>query len=680
MTETGTNALDVIDLDVAYRARAGERQVLRGVSFSVGKGESYGLVGESGCGKSTVAYTIARYLPRNGRIRAGKVLVDGRDLLTLGEDELRGMRSRSIGMVYQDPGRALNPSIRVGVQLAEVFELLGVERREARVRGEQMLRKVQIADPGSVLERYPHQLSGGMQQRVVIAMALAKDPTLLILDEPTTGLDATVEAEVLDLVAQLRTEFGASVLFISHNLGVIAKMCDRVGVLYAGSLVEEGPARELFDDPRHPYTVGLLRCIPRRGMRKDHGRLDSIPGFLPLPGAELPGCVYAERCPLADDRCRTAPPPPVRLNGRTTRCYYHERAQEIPRHTPENLELPCDRTIAPVLRAQDVSKTFRQGTQQIHALTGVSLELWPGETLGLVGESGSGKTTFARVLLGITKPDAQSVLELDDHPLAETTGKRSDDDVRAIQIVFQNPDAALNQKHAVKRIIGRALEQLAGLRGRARDDRMLELTRSVRLADRYLTVRPASLSGGLKQRVAIARAFAGQPRIVVCDEPTSSLDVSVQAAILNLLGELQRDEQTSYIFISHDLGVVRYLADRIAVLYVGRLMELGEAEQVFSGPHHPYTEALLSAVPTLEGEDRVRIRLEGEIPSAAEPPTGCVFHTRCPRFLGEICVTDEPPLVEREPGHFMRCHIPIEELRELQKGAPAVRMPSAAGD
>jgi peptide/nickel transport system ATP-binding protein len=680
MTETGTNALDVIDLDVAYRARAGERQVLRGVSFSVGKGESYGLVGESGCGKSTVAYTIARYLPRNGRIRAGKVLVDGRDLLTLGEDELRGMRSRSIGMVYQDPGRALNPSIRVGVQLAEVFELLGVERREARVRGEQMLRKVQIADPGSVLDRYPHQLSGGMQQRVVIAMALAKDPTLLILDEPTTGLDATVEAEVLDLVAQLRTEFGASVLFISHNLGVIAKMCDRVGVLYAGSLVEEGPARELFDDPRHPYTVGLLRCIPRRGMRKDHGRLDSIPGFLPLPGAELPGCVYAERCPLADDRCRTAPPPPVRLNGRTTRCYYHERAQEIPRHTPENLELPCDRTIAPVLRAQDVSKTFRQGTQQIHALTGVSLELWPGETLGLVGESGSGKTTFARVLLGITKPDAQSVLELDDHPLAETTGKRSDDDVRAIQIVFQNPDAALNQKHAVKRIIGRALEQLAGLRGRARDDRMLELTRSVRLADRYLTVRPASLSGGLKQRVAIARAFAGQPRIVVCDEPTSSLDVSVQAAILNLLGELQRDEQTSYIFISHDLGVVRYLADRIAVLYVGRLMELGEAEQVFSGPHHPYTEALLSAVPTLEGEDRVRIRLEGEIPSAAEPPTGCVFHTRCPRFLGEICVTDEPPLVEREPGHFMRCHIPIEELRELQKGAPAVRMPSAAGD
>jgi peptide/nickel transport system ATP-binding protein len=674
MSGGSANALDIVDLDVAYRVRGRERQVLRGVSFSVSKGESYGLVGESGCGKSTVAYTIMRYLARNGRVRSGRVLVDGRDLLAMSQDEMREMRSRSVGIVYQDPGQALNPSIRAGRQLAEVFELLDVERKEALERAEAILRKVQIADPSSVMQRYPHQLSGGMQQRVVIAMALAKDPTLLILDEPTTGLDATVEAEVLDLVANLRNEFGASVLFISHNLGVIAKMCDRVGVLYAGSLVEEGPANALFEEPRHPYTVGLLRCIPRRGMRKDHHRLDSIPGFLPGPGTESPGCVYADRCPLADDRCRTEPPPPVELNGRTTRCFYHERAPEIPRQTPEELApRACDRTQPPVLRARDVSKTFRQGTHQIHALSGVSLELWPGETLGLVGESGSGKTTFARVLLGITKPDADSLLELDERELPATTQKRSVDDVRAIQIVFQNPDSALNQRHAVKRILGRALHQLAGLSGRARDDRMLELTRSVRLADRYLTVRPASLSGGLKQRVAIARAFAGQPRIVVCDEPTSALDVSVQAAILNLLGELQRNEKTSYIFISHDLGVVRYLADRIAVLYLGRLMELGDAEQVFSPPHHPYTEALLSAVPTLDREERLRIRLEGEIPSAADPPSGCVFHTRCPRKLGEICELEEPPLAEVERGHLMRCHIPLEELRELQKTPPPVR-------
>jgi peptide/nickel transport system ATP-binding protein len=674
MTEASVNALDVVDLDVAYRVRARDRQVLRGVSFSIAKGESYGLVGESGCGKSTVAFTIVRYLARNGRIRNGRVLIEGRDLLTLSKAELREMRSRSVSMVYQDPGRALNPSIRVGRQLAEAFELLGARRKEARERAEAMLRKVQIADPGSVMDRYPHQLSGGMQQRVVIAMALAPDPTLLILDEPTTGLDATVEAEVLELVSSLRQEFGASVLFISHNLGVIAKMCDRVGVLYAGTLVEEGPAKVLFDDPRHPYTVGLLRCIPRAGMRKNRGRLDSIPGFLPLPGADLPGCVFAERCPLADDRCRTEPPPAFRLNGRTSRCFYHERAQQVPRHTPEELApQPCDRAAAPVLRAQGVSKTFRQGIHQIHALTGVSVELWPGETLGLVGESGSGKTTFARVLLGITKPDADSLLELDDHQLPGTTAKRSSDDIRAIQIVFQNPDQALNQRHAVKRIVGRALERLAGLHGRKRDDRLIELTRSVRVADRYLSVRPASLSGGLKQRVAIARAFAGNPRIVVCDEPTSALDVSVQAAILNLLGELQRDQQTSYIFISHDLGVVRYLSDRIAVLYLGRLMEVGEAERVFAGPHHPYTEALLSAVPTIDGEERPRIRLEGDIPSAADPPSGCVFHTRCPRRIGEICDTEEPPLTEVESGHFMRCHIPIDELRRLQVAPPEPR-------
>jgi peptide/nickel transport system ATP-binding protein len=676
-TASAAKALEVIDLDVAYRIRGRDRQVLRDVSFSIEKGESFGLVGESGCGKSTAAFAIVRYLARNGKIRSGSVRVDGRDMVALSRAELREVRARSISMVYQDAGRALNPSIRVGRQIAEVFEVLGCERKEAMERAEEMLRKVQISDPGSVMHRYPHQLSGGMQQRVVIAMALASDPTLLILDEPTTGLDATVEAEVLELVSNLRQEFGASVLFISHNLGVIAKMCDRVGVLYAGKLVEEGPAREIFDDPRHPYTVGLLRCIPRGGMRKDQGRLDSIPGFLPPPGADLPGCVFADRCPLADDRCHNEPPPVVQLNGRATRCWYHEQAQSIPRQTPEALPpLARDPKLEPVLRAEAVSKTFRQGIHQIHALQDVSVDLWPGETLGLVGESGSGKTTFARVLLGITKPDPDSVVVLDDHELPGTTGKRSRDDIRSIQIVFQNPDQALNQRHAVKRIVGRALERLADLKGRKRDDRMLSLTRSVRLADRYLSVRPASLSGGLKQRVAIARAFAGNPRIVVCDEPTSALDVSVQAAILNLLGELQRDEQTSYIFISHDLAVVRYLSDRIAVLYLGRLMEVGPADRVFDPPHHPYTEALLSAVPTIDGEERPRIRLEGDIPSAADPPSGCVFHTRCPRRIGEICDTEEPPLAEVEPGHLMRCHIPVDELRRLQTAPPEERVAS----
>jgi peptide/nickel transport system ATP-binding protein len=669
-------ALDVRDLDVAYRVRGINRQVLRSLSFTIAAGESYGLVGESGCGKSTAALAAVRYLPRNGRVLGGSVSIDGRDLLAMRGEELRRTRASAVSMVYQDPGRALNPSIQVGRQVAEVYEIAGAKGSAAREQAEQMLRKVQIADAGSVMRRYPHQLSGGMQQRVVIAMALASNPALLILDEPTTGLDATVEAEVLDLVAALRQEFSSSVLFISHNLGVISKMCDRVGVLYAGKLVEEGAAQTVFNDPHHPYTVGLLRCLPRGGQRKDHGRLDTIPGFLPVPGAVLPGCVFAERCAFADDRCRNEPPPPVDVGGgHTSRCWYHEKAQSLPRDTPS--ELPQAAAVAasngqPVLRAGALSKTFRQSGHDVHALTGVSLAINPGETLGLVGESGSGKTTFARCLLGITAPDQGHTLELEGAALAPQTGKRSGEQVRAIQIVFQNPDSALNRRHTVRRIIGRALTKLAGLKGEAREQRLQELTQSVKLADRFLSVRPSSLSGGLKQRVAIARAFAGNPKLVVCDEPTSALDVSVQATILNLLAELQRDHKVSYLFISHDLGVVRYLSDRIAVLYLGRLMEVGAAEVVFASPHHPYTEALLSAVPTIEGGDRPRIKLEGEIPSAADPPSGCVFHTRCPRKLGAICEEQEPPLAEAEAGHLMSCHIPIEDLRKMQSGADSV--------
>jgi peptide/nickel transport system ATP-binding protein len=322
----------------------------------------------------------------------------------------------------------------------------------------------------------------------------------------------------------------------------------------------------------------------------------------------------------------------------------------------------------PLLRATGVSKTFGSSGASVHALTQVDIEIHAGETLGLVGESGSGKTTLARVLLGILQADAGAEVSLDGEPLAGRTHDRSREQIKAVQIVFQNPDSALNRRHTVRRLVGRALSKLAGLGGSARDRRLLELTRSVRLADRYLDLRPGQLSGGLKQRVAIARAFAGDPRLVVCDEPTSALDVSVQAAVLNLLGELQRKERVAYLFISHDLGVIRYLSDRICVLYLGRVLELGSAEAVFSAPHHPYTEALLSAVPTVDGSTGARIRLDGEIPSPANPPTGCVFHTRCPRKVGEICETREPPLIDHEPGHAIRCHIPLAELRTMQGG------------
>jgi len=661
-------ALTISDLDLAYRVRGRDRQVLRGLSFHIGRGESYGLVGESGCGKSTAALAAVRYLPRNGRVRGGRILVDDRDLSSLNEGALRQLRATTVSMVYQDPGRALNPSLRIGRQMGEIFSLKGLGKAESRDRAEAMLRRVQIADPRPVLERYPHQLSGGMQQRVAIAMALSIDPKLLILDEPTTGLDATVEAEVLDLIARLRGEFATSVLFISHNLAVIARMCDRVGVLYAGTLVEEGSTREVFNDPRHPYTVGLLRCLPRRGRRKDHGRLDTIPGFLPAPGAKITGCVFAERCALADDLCRKTEPALIDLGARRSRCHYHDRAPNLPRATPSDMAAATagGQDGQPVLRIAKLAKTFGAGGHKVRALSDVSLELWPGETLGLVGESGSGKTTLARVLLGLSGPDGGSLVELDGKPLPGRTDQRSPEQVKALQIVFQNPDSALNRAHSVRSLVGRALAKLAKVARHDRLVRLVALTRAVRLADRYLSVRPRQLSGGLKQRVAIARAFAGDPRIIVCDEPTSALDVSVQAAILNLLADLQAEHQVSYIFISHDLGTVRYLSDRIAVLYLGRLMEIGPAESVFSGPHHPYTEALLSAIPAIDGQTRERIRLEGEIPSAINPPSGCVFHTRCPRKLGEVCERQEPPLLTSEPGHQIRCHIPADVLAGLQ--------------
>jgi peptide/nickel transport system ATP-binding protein len=676
-----TDALTVVGLTVTYRIRGRDREVLHDISLRVRRGEAYGLVGESGCGKSTMAMATLRYLPRNGKVKAGKILIAGQDVQALDADALRTMRATAISMVYQDPGRALNPSMTIARQVAEAFEAAGATRSEALTRTLEMLRRVRIAAPERVMDSYPHQLSGGMQQRVVIAMALASNPALLILDEPTTGLDATVEAEVLDLVAQLRKELGTAVLFISHNLAVIGRMCERVGVLYAGKLVEEGATQDVFARPRHPYTVGQLRCLPTSGRSKTLERLDTIAGQLPAPGSITQGCIYADRCRLADERCRRDAPPPHRVaaahGDQMSRCHYHERAMELPRANAGASAPRADADDAVqalaaasgtlVLRAERVSKTFHVAGVALKAVDDVSLDLATGETLGLVGESGSGKTTLAKLMLGLLTPDAGSVLELDGTPLPARVTRRNDEQVKSLQIVFQNPDSALNRSHSVRRLIGRALSRLAALRGAAQDERLAALTEAVRLPDRYLSARTRQLSGGLKQRVAIARAFAGEPRVVVCDEPTSSLDVSVQASILNLLADLQRERGVSYVFISHDLHVVRYLSDRIAVLYLGRLLEIGPAAAVFAGPHHPYTEALLSSSPALDAAPHgERIRLPGEVPSPAALPSGCVFHTRCPRKFGAVCEQQDPPFIDAGDGHRIRCHIPVQDLRTLQ--------------
>ena len=668
--------LEFENVEVAYRVRGIDRPVLRSVSFAIAPGEAYGLVGESGCGKSTAAFTAMRFLPRNGTITGGAIRFEGEDISAMSNDQVRKLRSSAISMVYQSPIAALNPSIRVGDQVAEVFMIAGFSKRDARARAEQALGAVQIADIGQVMARYPHQLSGGMAQRVVIAMALATDPRLLILDEPTTGLDATVEAEVLDLVRELRAATNTAELFISHNLGVIRSMCDRVGVLYAGQLVEEGETAQLMSDPHHPYTVGLLRCIPRAGLRKDRDRLDTIPGTLPPLGADLPGCVYVDRCPIATDQCRTSRPPVVELaGGHRAWCFTPELAPGIPRSVEPTPIATETRSAAPdgdgsLIRMDHVSKTFGKDDSTVRVLKEIALSLKAGETLGLVGESGSGKTTLAKVLLGLSGPDTGSVIELDGQRLAATLAGRSAKEVGSVQIVFQNPDSALNRRHSVRRIVGRAVAKLGGRSKQESVSRAEDLLSEMRVDTRLHAAKPAQLSGGLKQRVAIARAFAGNPRLVVCDEPTSALDVSVQAAILNLLVDLQSVEQVSYLFISHDLGVVRYLADRIAVLYLGRVMELGPAEVVFSSPHHPYTEALVSSLPSVDGVESARVRLLGEVPSVANPPSGCVLHTRCPRRAGSgvelQCDTVEPDLVEVEPGHLMRCHLSIEQLRRMQ--------------
>ncbi len=703
---------------IGYAGRA----VLRDVSFAVAAGEAYGLVGESGCGKSTAALAVLGALPRGARLDAGRVEVLGRDLAGLGARGLRALRAAEVSMVFQDAGRALNPTLGVGRQVAEAFVLLGASWREAESRAIDALVGVRLPDPVAMMRRLPHTLSGGQQQRVVIAMALAKSPRLLVLDEPTTALDATVEAEILALLGELRGRTRSASLLISHNLGVIARVCGRTGVLYAGSLVEEGPTALLLAAPRHPYTAALVACRPR-GTRGE-GRLATIEGVPPPPGPLPPGCVYAPRCPLADGRCRAEAPGRTALGlGHSVCCHHHDRvaawseqarlaarpgdgsgtgrgaaagrsvaaagvaaradtpaagaAGAVPAAVVAAGPVPAGRGLfrrraradsvaaaasgraaVPVLAAEEVSRTH---PGPVRSLRPLSLSLAGGETLGIVGESGSGKTTLARLLVGLDAPDAGGAVRLDGEALAALAGGRGRPALKAVQLVFQNPDSALNRAHRVRRIVGQALQRPGGLRGRAAvEARLGALMRDMRMDEAQLDARPPQLSGGLKQRVAIARAFAAGPRVMVCDEPTSALDVSVQAAVLNLLADLQAEHGTALVLISHDLAVVRYLADRVAVLYAGRLMEVGPTGAVLGGPHHPYTAALVSAA--FATPDRPAAVLSGARPSASAPPGGCLFHTRCPRRIGPVCDTEEPPLHGDADGHAIRCHIPRGEL------------------
>lgn len=676
--------LKIEGLRLAYRVGGKALETVRGVSLEVARGETYGLVGESGCGKSTVAFSAVHYLADNVVSLGGRILLGGKDVSSLSGSELRHLRRSVVSMVYQSASTALNPTLTIGRQVAEVFELRGLSGKDAVRHAEAALSKVKIADIDKVMHSYPYQLSGGMQQRVVIAMAISASPELIILDEPTTGLDATVEADIIDLLRDLRAELGVSYLFISHNLGVIAQICDRVGVLYAGRLVEEGRTEEIFRAPRHPYTARLLQCVPDWGARKADGPLATIPGFPPRPGATISGCVFYERCPLAKPECMLAQPPAVNHGGsHVSWCIRHEDVpglkREILAPSGEYASEAVREGVTAPLELRHVDKSYGEGSSRFQVLSRIEFSLQQGEVLGVVGESGSGKSTLANVIAGLQPADPGSGLLYDDAVMPAKVQDRDAEQVRAIQMVFQDPGSSLNPRHSIGSILGRSVQKSLGLKGAELEARVHAVAEKVRLDTHHLAARPSELSGGLKQRVAIGRAIAGAPQVIICDEPTSALDVSVQAAIVNLLTDLQRSEGLSFIFVSHDLGVVRYISDRIMVLYLGRVMEIGPAAAVFEGPHHPYTEALLSSAPHVGGEEK-RIVLNGEMARHASPPAGCVFHTRCFRKIAGKCDAEAPPLQSDGAGHEVFCHIPLAELgRQLVSSCRDHKMAVAVG-
>jgi peptide/nickel transport system ATP-binding protein len=570
--------------------------------------------------------------------------------------------------------------MQIGRQLLEVPIIhQNASPEAAHERALQMLHEVNLPDPESVFERYPHQLSGGQQQRVVIAMALMAEPSLLIMDEPTTGLDVTVEAAVLDLVRELRKRHNTSILFISHNLGTVVRICDRIGVMYAGELVEEGPIRDVFRDPRHPYTRGLLDCIPVLGSDKHSRPLAPIPGQVPSALARPKGCVFSTRCRHVETgRCTTERIPVLPIPdqpGHHAQCVRHA---ELPPWHPPRSDAPVAHGAAredKVLDIERLRKIYRQsagifdsgGGYDVKALNEISVSAARGTTLAIVGESGCGKSTLAKVLTGIERATGGKVVLEGQEIGAIAVEDRPTSVKRKLQMVFQNPDSTLNPSHSVGFVISRSLKRLKGVSARQAQHEVQRLLETVKLPAEFAQRKPRQLSGGQKQRVAIARALAGDPELLIADEPVSALDVSVQAAIINLLLEIQRDREATLVFISHDLSVVRYLADNVAVMYLGHIVEFGTVEEIFSPPYHPYTEALLSAVPVPDPDlHQKRIVLEGVLPSATDLPQGCPFSTRCPRKIGEICDTTPPPEQRTESGHRILCHIPMRDLKQVE--------------
>ena len=679
----GGAVLTVSDYSVAYATGRGALQVLDEVSLAVHPGEVLGLVGESGSGKSTLAYAVMRTLRAPVAAESGDIRLGDTSLRGLDEARLSTFRGSRVAMVFQHPGASLNPTLTLGEHFRQVLRRhRAVTRAEAGEQTERLLAMVGLPDPSLMARKYPHEVSGGENQRAVIALAFACEPELILFDEPTSALDATTAANILDLFRALQRQTGVAALFISHDLGVVSDIAHRVAVIYAGRIVEVAPVAALFSAPRHPYARALLASLPRPS-RAGRG-LATIPGALPDRTRPIAGCLFADRCALAAGACRQGSVPLERRDGHLrdghlVACLRHDEAaaagdatDAAPAGAPaappggDPPRLSASALTVRIERFDLAARLLGRRTEAIHAVDHVDLALHAGETLGLVGESGCGKSSLARALTGL-RPFSGAI-----RIGGRTVRSPADMDRdyrRRVQVVFQNPDHSLNPRHTIATILARPLRLYGGFSGATLRERIAGLLARVQLPGHFAQRYPHELSGGEKQRVAIARALGAEPEVVVCDEITSGLDASVQAAVVNLLREIQAATGISLLFITHDLNLLRFVADRVAVMYLGRIVEVRSAAGLAEPPYHPYTEALLGSAPALDaGLDVRRVRLEGALPSRIGRIEGCPFASRCPRRIGDVCRQAPPATRRPAPDHLVACHLEVAAL----EGVPPI--------
>jgi len=667
--------LEIKNLSIAYSIRNGNVRAVEDVSFSIAPGECVGIVGESGCGKSTIGMSIMRLLSNNGQVVGGSINLAGKDLTRASEQEMLKVRGNQIALIPQDPMTSLHPVKKIGEQIGEGFRIhRGASKEEARARALEVLRLVEMPNAEERLDQYPHELSGGLRQRVMIAMALVCEPKVLIADEPTTALDVTIQAQILDLLDRLRSELQMAVILITHDMGVIAGRTDRVVVMYAGKKVEDGETEDIFEKMRHPYTGALLSSVPRLDVAPGT-LLQAIAGMPPDLSKEIVGCRFAPRCSFASELCLSKQPDLVNASeNHTFACFNPINGPVAAKVVLRDRANDSTAKPTPLLSVKNAVMNFPLRSRGlfsrqhdfVSAVSNVSFDVAQGETFGLVGESGCGKTTLGRLIVGLEEITSGTInFEGVDPSLKSKDSKKELAQVR--QMMFQDPYASLDPRKRVLEIISEPLEiQNVGTRT-SRYQQVAELLNEVGLSPEVAERYPHEFSGGQRQRIGLARALAVRPKLVITDEPVSALDVSVQAQILNLMQDLSKHHNLSYILISHDLAVVRYISDRIGVMYLGKLVEVGPSNEVFARPAHHYTQGLLDAVPVANvkiARERRGIQVRGELPSPINPPSGCRFRTRCP-MASDICTAEEPQFTQVSPGHVVACHFPLRTTEPL---------------